>query len=185
MDVIPFRTGIPGLCPVSVCLSLRPQSLSKVSQVSHHAECHSSCPAARGRTSLAPARAQEWDILGWGQRSLSSQLPLTLISTPGTKELHGVPRNSSWGSSTSSQGSLVGTDIPGSVGWGWQILGMLPGLQSGQDYDWALPAAPWWFTALLISLHESSMIPGISRQDPLVLRDAQLPFPSLAAPLAP
>lgn len=29
------------------------------------------------------------------------------------------------------------------------------------------------------------VVPIISRQDPLVLRDSQVPFPSLAAPLAP
>lgn len=140
-------------------------------------------------SSLAPARAQEWDILGWGQSSLSFQLPLTLTSTPGTKEPRGVPSSSSWGASSSSQGSVValaGTDVAGSVGWGWQILGMLPGaaVRAGL-FLWALPAAPYWFTALLIPLCGGFLVSRICGQDPLVLVDAQVPFPSLAAPLAP
>lgn len=98
-----------------------------------------------------------------GTEILSLQLPLALISTPGTKETHGVPSSSSWGSSLSSQGSLValaGIDVAGIVGWGWQILGMLPGasVRAGLSV-WALPAAPRWFTALLIPLCGSFVVP--------------------------
>lgn len=82
--------------------------------------------------------------------------------------------------------ALAGTDVAGSVGWGWQILGMLPeaAVRAGL-FLWALPAAPCWFTALLIPSGGAFLVPGISGQDPLVLMDAQVPFPSLAAPLAP
>lgn len=147
----------------SQCLTLfeTPKPLQDSIHMSHRAESHSSCPAAEGGTSRVFLQPGTCQSLGMGCFGMQAETPQFAASSH--SHLRTRNQRASWGPQQQLLGvffllpgspiALTGTDVAGSVGWAWQILGMLPGaaVRAGL-FVWALPAAPHWFPALLIPL---------------------------------